>query len=207
MSSKFLKVIFAAVMSIGLIGQANAVTISYFEEGQNYTDADGKLWEYLGFFDLDDGPDARDGFGNLLKPISFNGLGAALELFGATGDSLEDFALSAFLFDTTQNGVISDDEISILNAFDPDHADVNHMSWYDTFNSTPGLHVASESINTKVGAQGYFENGDISAYVDDRALAGFNLNYVFRTVAVPEPSTLAIFALALLVLGARKLRH
>jgi hypothetical protein len=39
--------------------------------------------------------------------------------------------------------------------------------------------------------------------VNDRAVLNYNLNYVFKAVEVPEPSTLAIFALALCGLGVR----
>ena len=210
-SNKFFKVIFAAVLSIGLIGQANAVLISnepYFVIGENYTDADGKLWEYINFFDLDShGFDARDASG-LLKPQLYNGLEAALEFLGVDAGSLQDYALSAFDIDTSNTGVITIHEIDNIAGIDPNHADVNHMAWYDTFGGSVGLTILGESEATNLGGDPdkYDFDGDISAYVDDRAVFNYNLNYIFKAVEVPEPSTFAIFALALCGLGARRFK-
>jgi hypothetical protein len=212
MSNKFFKVIFAAVLSIGLVGQANAVPIlsePYFVIGENYTDADGKLWEYIDFFDLDfHGFDARDESG-FLTPQLYNGLEAALEFLGVGGDSLQDYALSAFDIDTNQSKKITSAEIGYIAGLDPDHADVNHMAWYDTFGGSVGLTILGESVTTNLGGDtpnrtnNYDADGDISAFVNDRAVLNYNLNYVFKAVEVPEPSTLAIFALALCGLGVR----
>jgi hypothetical protein len=206
MSGRFFKIICAAVLSIGLVGQANAVYIPYepyFVIGENYTDADGKLWEYIDFFDLYDGPDGSS------DPALYNGLEAALELFGNTGDSLKDFALSAFNIDTSSIGEITMEEIASLTSNDTGHADVNHKAWYDAFGTNGGLVIKSESsvANVDGDPDKYDVVGDISAYVKDRAIAEKNLNYVFKAVEVPEPSTLAIFALALLGLGARKFKR
>jgi hypothetical protein len=201
MSGRFFKVICAAVMSVGLIGLATATP--YFVSGDNYTDSANKEWEYLGFFDLNDGPSG------LTDPVLYNGLEAALEIFGNTGDSLEDFALSAFNIDTSSVGEITMEEIATLNSNDPNHADVNYKAWYDTRGSSGGIAIKSESLvaNLAGDPDKYDADGDISAYVNDRAIEGKNLNYVFKAIEVPEPSTLAIFAIALLGLGYRKLKR
>lgn len=215
MSSKFFKVICAAILSIGLLGQANATTISYFEEGELYTDADSKFWEYIGFFDLDfNGLDARDSSGYFLNPELYNGLEAALSIFGVGGDSLQDFALSAFGVDGGYPGEITASEIAFLKKNNPNHADVNHMAWYDTFGEGLGLNIKVETEATNLGGDpsgggtnAYDAQGDISAFVDDRAVFNFNLNYVFKAIEVPEPSNFAVFAFAILCLVARRLRR
>jgi hypothetical protein len=148
MSIKFSKVLLAGLLSIALLFQANAVPIisePYFVIGKNYTDADGKLWKYINFFDLDtNGLDARDK-GVFLMPQLYNGLEAALKFFGVDGDSLQDYALSAFNIDTNQSDQITTDEIDFMADFDPNHADVNHMAWYDTFGGSVGLTILGES--------------------------------------------------------------
>jgi hypothetical protein len=211
MSIKFPPIVLACSLSIGLLGQANAVPIvsePYFVIGKNYTDADGKLWKYINFFDLDsNGLDARDK-GVFLMPQLYNGLEAALKFLGVDGDSLQDYALSAFNIDTNQSDQITTDEIDFIADLDPNHADVNHMAWYDTFGGSVGLTILGESEDTNVGGGTnlYDADGDISAFVNDRAVYNYNLNYVFKAVEVPEPFTLAMFALALCGLGARRFK-
>jgi hypothetical protein len=210
MSSKFFKVIFAAVLSIGLIGQANASVI-YFQEGTNYSDSDGTLWEYIGFFDLN----AQ----STLAPEdqkALTGLEAALALFPAAGDTVGDFAISAFITDSLINspinpegalGAITEAEIELekLNSGN-EYADVNNLAWYDIFQGELSINPEDTTANV-VGGPTY-DDGDSSAFVSDRSAAGVNLNYVFiRATDVPEPSTLAIFALALFGLGARRLKR
>jgi hypothetical protein len=205
MSSKLLKVIFAVVMSVGLIGQANASLI-YFQEGTNYSDANGNLWEYIGHFDLKSN-DAKDN-------KALNGLEAAMELFSVVGDKIEDFALSAFWEDMITGGVITVVEINEEKRLDVldgiFYADVNHKAWYDTFDGQPGLNIHLEDIvaNVDKDAGKSYDAGDFSAFVSDRAVLGFNINYVFKRVAeVPAPSTLAIFSLALCALVARQIKR
>jgi len=204
MSGKFFKVICAAILSIGLAGQSNAGII-YFQEGEIYSD--GKdLWEYVGYFDLknDDSKDDK----------ALNGLEAAMEIFSVAGDKVEDFALSAFWEDKNEYGVITEDEINNEKMYDAQDsllfADVNHKAWYDSYSSSPGLKIELEDTlaNVNGDANDAYEQGDFSAYVSDRAAQGFNINYVFkRTTQLPEPSTLAIFSLALLCLGARRFKR
>jgi len=196
MSSKFLKGIFAAVLSVGLIGQANASVI-YFQEGTNYSDSNGKLWEYIGSFDLKNN-DTKDN-------KALNGLEAAMELFGVAGDKVEDFALSAFFLDFITQGVITVDEIEAAKTGD---ADVNHKAWYDLFQGTIDVRAEGILVNMDGDALKSYDAGDSSAFVSDRAASLLNINYVFKRVSlVPEPSTLAIFALALFGLGARKFKR
>jgi hypothetical protein len=80
-----------------------------------------------------------------LMPQLYNGLEAALKFFGVDGDSLQDYALSAFNIDTNQSDQITTDEIDFMADFDPNHADVNHMAWYDTFGGSVGLTILGES--------------------------------------------------------------
>ena len=89
MSSKFLKVIFAFVLSAGLVSQANANLIL----GDVVADAAEVKWEYVGSFNLTDGPfwnDANDCFNsqdpNCVDQFAdaLNGIQAAEKLFGVS---------------------------------------------------------------------------------------------------------------------------
>jgi hypothetical protein len=192
-----------------LVGQANAITISYFEEGKNYTDADGNLWEYVGAFDVGAGPQYIDANNNGIEdvgdqfPAPLNGLEAAVSLgFG----SLENLAISAFIFDVG-NGLISVDEFEGMEAsYNVDIVEVNLKSWYDGFGNAVG--ILGQDVLADVNNDGKYTAGtDKSAYVKDRSVVGDYTNYVFKSVNVPEPSTLAIFTLALCGLGVRRLKR
>lgn len=208
MSSKFLKVIFAVVMSVGMVAQSNAIVISYFEEGEHYTDANGNLWEYLGAFDVGAGPQYIDVNNNGIEdagdqfPTPLNGLETAVSLgFG----SLEELAISAFTFDVL-NGVITKEEFAFYEGlFGADIVEVNFMSWYDGFLGP--LELLAQDILADINGDGKYTSGtDRSAFVQDRSIVGDNTNYVFKSVSVPAPSAFAIFVLALCGLGARRLK-
>lgn len=184
MSSKVLNTVLTCLFMICLMAsQANATLIV----GSTYEDEVGVQWEYLGSFDLASGPH-WDG------ATPFNGLEAAEFIFGSSVSY--QYALSSFLSADIENNV---------HGFG-----VNHMAWYDSYDLTTGLHEASESVVANVsGTSTYDANGDVSAYINDRAWAGENINHVFKsiTTSVPEPSTLAIFALALVGLASRRLKR
>ena len=194
MSGRFFKVICAAVLSIGLVGQANAGLITGLVKGQIYGDTltPGLLWEYVGEFDLADAPDWLTNDTESHTPV--NGLAAAVlaenypELFGMQ------IALAAIEgtsnIDSTGNNVI-----------------VNHEAWYSRYGSS--LVTLKEDVVADPDGSGLYDNsGDVSAFVlDENIISETYINYVFKAVEVPEPSTIAIFALALCALGARKLKR
>ena len=115
MSSKFLKIIFATVLSSSLFSQAHANLLV----GENYTDSDSVIWEYVGNYDMFDGP-----LWNGVSPdpsdnaTPYNGLEAAIAA-GVTSSPLADLAIAAFSINFDLDSVSSGDQI------------VNHMAWYD----------------------------------------------------------------------------
>ena len=213
MSRKFFKIIFAAVLSIGLVSQANATIIvsnpngAYFVQGENYTDSFNNLWEYIGFYDLADGLSAND------DPMIFTGKTAAIEALNVSGP-LEDIAVSAFIFDANQGeltrGQFENDRSDAFNYDGTIIYDVNFSAWYDFF--TGSIAIKSEEFVSDVGSDNkYSAVGDASAYVVDRTTnmtPQVNLNYVFkRVIEVPEPSTIALFALAICGLAIRRIKR
>jgi hypothetical protein len=199
MSGRFFKIICAAVLSIGLVGQANAVLIV----GKNYTDNDSVLWEYVGSYDMFTGPawDGTDSTTTSDNATPYNGLEAAVAAGIASG-SLANLAIAAFDQNFSFQSVMAGDEI------------VNHMAWYD--GAVGAITMFSEDIVADGNADGKYTRDyssgvqtDRSAWVDDRvAQSGVYVNYVFqRATEVPAPSTLVIFVLALCAIGARKFKR
>ena len=200
MSSKFLKVIFATVMSIGLIGQANAVLIV----GDNYLDADNVMWEYVGNYDMYTGPvwygaipdnDQVPG-SDADNATPYNGLEAAVAA-GVISGPLTDIAIASFGLNFDFNSISSGDQI------------VNHQAWYDGAGDAITMFdedIVADGNDDGIYTRGVFTNGqtDRSAWVDDRVFfEGEYVNFVFKRVSIPEPSTFAIFLLALCGLGVR----
>jgi len=205
MSTRLLNVVLFifVLFSTALTSTANAGLI---KDGI-YTDSDGIEWIYFGSFDLALGPywedvDGNTAYGDLnygdygsidpseiIAPL--NGLEAAALLFGL---DINDLAISAY--------AKGQDE--------PDGNEpwVNHEAWYDDIDS--GVATAAEDIDADVGDAGYSETGDSSAFIDDHADPvndeGEYINHIFVAVEVPEPSTLAIFSLALFALGASRFK-
>jgi hypothetical protein len=187
MSGRFFKVICAAVLSIGLVGQANAGLITGLVEGEIYEDTitPGLLWEYVGEFDLLDAPNFVFGGQNL----ALNGLQAAAAALNLK-TPLKELALAAY---------DNDRSVAIGGAV------VNHRAFYEIIRQ--GVSLMAEDISSPGGSNGLYDaEGDASAYLRDQANESY-INYVFKAVEVPEPSTLAIFALALCALGARKIKR
>lgn len=189
MSSKIIKSLVLCLFSFCFAIKANASLIV----GDLYSDAAGAQWEYFGSFDLKDGPDVMSG----AQANTYNGIEAAL-----------------FHFNT-----LSGSEIALSTNKESDYTDisnfiVNHHAFYDTFDGGAlgifGISEQLEDIITDVnGNNSYDAQGDISAYVWDRAAFGEEfLNHVFKraNTSVPEPSTLVIFSLALISLASRRFK-
>lgn len=199
MSSKFLNLVLAILLSTCVVSQSKASLIV----GEIYTDTEtvALQWEYVGEFDLAEGPqfDNADGNGALAKAL--NGLQAASLLFGI---DISQLALAAYA-----------DFGQTIDAATVGAAVVNHRAWYDSFwtgddanNLRPAVGIKGEGITANVaGASDFYDaKGDFSAFVSDRAVPGERISYVFKAVSVPEPSMFAIFALAIFGFGVRRLK-
>ncbi|WP_085299800.1 PEP-CTERM sorting domain-containing protein [Cognaticolwellia mytili] len=180
MSSKIIKLLLIVFFSISVMSTANAGLIV----GDLYADDAGIQWEYVGFFDLADGPDA---FGIGPIPTSYNGVDAAVFLFPE----------------------LLSDQVAISSN---DTGIVNHQAWYDTYLGflvgAFGIIEKHESVSVTLNNVNglYDEIGDTSAFVNDRSPAGDNINYVFKLVSVPEPSSIAIFGFALIAFSVRRFK-
>lgn len=204
MSSKIKNVVLFCLFSLCLAGKANAGLIV----GDLYEDAAGIQWEYVGSFDLTD--DSKQ----VGTPKSLNGIEAALLHF--SGLSASEITLS------------SNKESAYANIVD---FIVNHQAFYDTYDSTGQLGLsgavsalANLSTTDQNGDSLYNSLGDMSANVHDRqsnraeiaflesvnfpVIPELYINHVFKSVSVsvPEPSTLAIFAIALVGLASRRFK-
>ena len=204
MSSKIINVVLVCLFTLCVAGKANAGLIV----GDLYADDAGVQWEYVGSYDLVPSEieyklptDVEIVNGANTEIANFNGIEAATHTFGAlTGD---------------QEYAISTNDIAIYDLFDfldISEYTVNHEAWYDIYGGTVnGVNVGVVSKDESYVEPNDFYNvdGAFSAYIGDRAIAGANINYVFKSVttSVPEPSTLAIFALALAGLTARRFKN
>ena len=186
MSSKILNVILFCLLSLFIAEKGNAGLIV----DDFYSDNKGIQWQYIGSFDLAMGPKL---YGSTTPtPVPYNGIEAAVLNFGPLLAG-EEYALSS-------NNVAS--YANNIGSFI-----VNHKAWYDSYDFTMGLHEANESLlANNAGGLAYDEIGDIPAFIKDRALLGDNINHVFKTVAVPEPSSFTILLLALAALTIRRLK-
>lgn len=198
MCSKVVRVVSFLFLSLIVQGTATANLIRS-DAGQHggvfkfllngiYSDASGEQWQYMGFYRLGDGE---------LKvndPTVLSGVGAASLLTGIDESLL---ATSAFSFKFGAS--------TLDSAFTAGVPLVNFSAWYD-FYDTGNISIASQDFLNGGLDDKYNENGDASAYVKDRAprssqifpILGFDgySNYVFKKVAVAEPSILLLFALS-----------
>jgi hypothetical protein len=188
MSDRFFKVICAIVLSIGLVGQANANLISV---GDIRTDANGIEWSYVDSYILRDGPKTDD------NDRSCDVKGADTDTcHGDTAKTLNGIEAAELLFVLGANEIFA---ISTKSEF------VDHLAYYDVF--AGGKSSLGESITADIDGDGiYGTKGDRSAYIHDQGGADRE-NLVFKRVLVSEPYTLAFFALALCAMGVRRLKQ
>jgi hypothetical protein len=187
MSSKIINIIAVCLLSIFVADKANAGLIV----GDLYSDDAGIQWQYVGLFDLANGEHYTKN-GIVQNVQTYNGIEAAELNFGPlTGDAI--YALSSNKYDEFVF------EFGGIDGF------VNHKAYYDSFNDS--IKQSAENISTdNAGGIGYDAVGDLSAFVNDRSTVGRYENHVFKSISVPEPSTIAIFSLALVGLLARRLK-
>ena len=200
MSSKLLGIALTIfiLFSATITSNANAGLIV----GDIYLDTDlnnEQRWEYIDFFDLVGNLNPKgiyaesfvDGGG---PPM--NGLEAAVFFLGGIQS---DYAIATFEYNIDE----WDDTEFDLKEYD---RIVNHEAWYDHYQGA----VLALSENAAVNVS-YNTPGGKSAWTADRSSSApgalIYRNYIFKKATeVPEPSTLAIFALALIGLSARRLK-
>ncbi|WP_159817514.1 PEP-CTERM sorting domain-containing protein [Colwellia sp. 20A7] len=203
MSSKIINVVLVCLFTLCIAGKANAGLIV----GDLYADDAGVQWEYVGSYDLIPSEieftlptDVEILNGANTEISNFNGIEAAIYNFGTLmGD--QEYAISTI-----------DINIFVMLGLDISEYTVNHEAWYDIYGgAVNGVNVGVVSKDESYVEPNDFYNvdGAFSAYIGDRAVVGANINYVFKSVttSVPEPSTLAIFTLALIGLTARRFKN
>ncbi|MFT6909062.1 MAG: hypothetical protein ACJAS1_005769 [Oleiphilaceae bacterium] len=151
--------------------------------GDTYGDADGQLWEFIGSWQVYDGPAWAPS-----TVLMLNGLEAAEHIFGAL-DLGSRYAISSL-----------------------DSGFVNHLTWYDGWGQPciwDGCLLAEDVVADVYGDGLYGDNGnggqDLSAYVFDHYVPA--VNFAFVSVAVPEPTIIALFALGLFGIGFARRRQ
>ncbi|MBN7826234.1 PEP-CTERM sorting domain-containing protein [Bowmanella dokdonensis] len=176
MKSSYFRIALAGLL-LSIAGMANATLIV----GNSYLDGEGVAWEYVGSFQVSDGP-------NWSSTVElFNGLEAAEEVFGALADNMR-YAISTL-----------------------DTGFVNHMANYDGYGQANHVLPEDivTDINGD-GFYNWAGNGlgDWSAYIMDHS--NNNVNYVFKAAVavaqVSEPSALAVIALGLMGFAASRAR-
>ena len=134
----------------------------------------------VGSFETDDGPS----WGT--NPEVYSAVEAAALIFGGTADEYR---------------------ISIIDSLDIN--DITDTGWYTRI-GIGGGHEYADDFSQDLGGAGYgaidwSADDDISAYTSDNAQGSQYTMYAWKEAAVvPEPSTLAIFGLALIGLAARR---
>lgn len=172
-----------AIIFVGLSSNASATLIT----GDWVADANGIDWEYVGQFDLADGP-----FWNDADDRCINATGSCTGLFAPAINGVQ---AAERLFGVLPSGEYAISTIETL---------VNRLAWYDLFREA--TIELGDSILADVGGDGlYSQQGDRSAYVTDRQVSKINL--VFKSLndtpeaPVPVPATLGLLSLGFLGLG------
>jgi hypothetical protein len=138
---------------------------------------------YVGSYDLYDGPS----WGT--NPEVYSALEAAEAIFGSP---------------------INGTYLTSINGTDLNN--ISQTAWYDVVGVGVSEFIQSYRLDSNddgYGAPGWQDGDDASAYVKDNAGEGSYINYVFfqDNTQVPEPSTLAIFALGIIGLASRKMKQ